>query len=104
MMNALATDMAIGASSNTVLHLLAIAHEAGVDISLDDIDNKSKTTPQLSKLNPASDIFITDLNDVGGIQSVIKELAKGGQLIQAFLRYRVHRPTESPRLRMQTEQ
>ena len=85
MMNALATDMAIGASSNTVLHLLAIAHEAGVDISLDDIDNKSKTTPQLSKLNPASDIFITDLNDVGGIQSVIKELAKGGHVDTSVL-------------------
>ena len=84
-MNALATDMAIGASSNTVLHLLAIAHEAGVDISLDDIDNKSKTTPQLSKLNPASDIFITDLNDVGGIQSVIKELAKGGHVDTSVL-------------------
>ncbi len=80
MLNALATDMAIGASSNTVLHLLAIAHEAGVDISLNDIDEMSRKTPQLSKLNPASDVFITDLNDVGGIQAVIKELSKGGHI------------------------
>ena len=80
MLNALATDMAIGASSNTVLHLLAIAHEAGVDIKLEDIDSMSRKTPQLSKLNPASDVFITDLNDVGGIQAVIKELSKGGHI------------------------
>ncbi|MGN0611025.1 MAG: dihydroxy-acid dehydratase [Ruminiclostridium sp.] len=85
MMNALATDMAIGASSNTVLHLLAIAHEAGVDISLSDIDAMSKVTPQLAKLNPASDVFITDLNDMGGIQSVIKELAKGNHVDTSVL-------------------
>ncbi len=85
MLNALATDMAIGASSNTVLHLLAIAHEAGVDISLDDIDAMSRVTPQLAKLNPASDVFITDLNDVGGIQAVIKELAKGKHINEDVL-------------------
>ena len=76
MLNALATDMAIGASSNTVLHLLAIAHEAGVDITIDDIDAMSRKIPQISKLNPASSIFIEDLNEVGGIQAVLNELAK----------------------------
>lgn len=76
MLNALATDMAIGASSNTVLHLLAIAHEAGVDITIDDIDAMSRKIPQISKLNPASSIFIEDLNEVGGIQAVLKELSK----------------------------
>lgn len=76
MLNALAADMAIGASSNTVLHLLAIAHEAKVDITIDDIDNMSRKIPQLSKLNPASSIFIEDLNEVGGIQAVLHELAK----------------------------
>ncbi len=76
MLNALATDMAIGASSNTVLHLLAIAHEAGADISIDDIDAMSRRIPQISKLNPASSIFIEDLNEVGGIQTVLNELAK----------------------------
>ena len=80
MLNALATDMAIGASSNTVLHLLAIAHEAKVDITLDDIDQMSRKTPQLAKLNPASSVFITDLNAVGGIQTVIRELSKGGHV------------------------
>lgn len=85
MENALATDMAIGASSNTVLHLLAIAHEAGVDIKLSDIDAMSRKTPQLAKLNPASSIFITDLNAVGGIQTVIKELAKGGHINEDVL-------------------
>ena len=80
MLNALATDMAIGASSNTVLHLLAIAHEAKVDISLDDIDQMSRKTPQLAKLNPASSVFITDLNAVGGIQTIIRELSKGGHV------------------------
>ena len=76
MINALATDMAIGASSNTVLHLLAIAHEAGIDITLKDIDEISRRVPQLAKLNPASDVFIEDLNAVGGIQTVLKELDK----------------------------
>lgn len=80
MENALATDMAIGASSNTVLHLLAIAHEAKVDITLDDIDAMSRKTPQLAKLNPASSVFITDLNAVGGIQTVIRELSKDGHI------------------------
>ena len=76
--NALRSDMALGCSSNTVLHLLAIAYEAGVDVSMELIDEISKTTPQLCKLNPASEVFITDLNEVGGIQSVLKELAKAG--------------------------
>ncbi len=80
MLNALAADMAIGASSNTVLHLLAIAHEAGVDVTIDDIDAVSRKVPQLSKLNPASSIFIEDLNEVGGMQAVLKELAKKGVL------------------------
>ena len=85
MLNALATDMAIGASSNTVLHLLAIAHEAGIDISLSDIDEMSRRIPQLAKLNPASDVFIEDLNAVGGIQTVLKELAKTGGIFTEVL-------------------
>lgn len=85
MENALATDMAIGASSNTVLHLLAIAHEAKVDIKLEDIDAMSRKTPQLAKLNPASSVFITDLNAAGGIQTVIRELSKGGHINEDVL-------------------
>jgi dihydroxy-acid dehydratase len=72
--NALAVDMAIGASSNTILHILAIAHEAGVSLTLDDIEAIGRKTPQLCKLNPASDIFIQDLNAAGGICSVMREL------------------------------
>ena len=78
--NALAVDMAIGASTNTVLHILAIAHEAGISLTLDDIDNISRKVPQLCKLNPASDIFIEDLNAVGGIQAVMRELSKANLL------------------------
>ncbi|MDD5953325.1 MAG: dihydroxy-acid dehydratase [Oscillospiraceae bacterium] len=76
--NALRSDMALGCSSNTVLHLLAIAHEAGVNVTIDTMDQVSRTTPQLCKLNPASQVFITDLNDVGGIPAVMKELSRGG--------------------------
>jgi dihydroxy-acid dehydratase len=74
--NALAVDMAIGASSNTILHILAIAREAGVNLTLSEIDAISHKVPQLCKLNPASEIFIEDLNAVGGIQSVMRELSK----------------------------
>ena len=75
--NALRSDMALGCSSNTVLHLLAIAHEAGVkDVDMALIDEVSKSTPQICKLNPASKVFITDMDEVGGIQAVLKELSK----------------------------
>ncbi len=83
--NALASDMALGCSTNTVLHLLAIAHEAKADIDLSIIDKVSKQTPQLCKLNPASDIFIEDLDDMGGIQAVLKELSRGGYINDSLL-------------------
>ncbi len=78
--NALRCEMALGCSTNSVLHLLAIANEAGVDVTLDTVEQISKVTPQICKLNPAGKIFITDLDEVGGIQSVIKELAKHGMI------------------------
>ncbi len=74
--NALRADMALGCSSNTVLHILAVAHEAKADVTIDFIDEVSKTTPQLCKLNPASEIFIEDLDRLGGIQVMLKELSK----------------------------
>ncbi|MDR0197565.1 MAG: dihydroxy-acid dehydratase [Oscillospiraceae bacterium] len=80
MFNALTVDMAIGASSNTVLHLPAVAREAGVVLTLDDIDEISRRVPQLCRLNPASDIFIEDLNAVGGIGAVMRELSKSDLL------------------------
>lgn len=78
--NAMRTDMAIGCSTNTILHLTAIAHAAGHDIDLKTLDAYGRKTPQICKLNPAGSIFITDLDEVGGIQSVMKELAKGGMI------------------------
>ena len=78
--NAMRTDMAIGCSTNTILHLTALAHAAGHDIDLTTLDAYGRKTPQICKLNPASSVFITDLNEVGGIQGVMKELAKGGMI------------------------
>ena len=69
--NALRTEMAIGCSTNTVLHLTAIAYEMGVPLDIDMIDKISRSTPQICKLNPASQVFITDLNEVGGIPAVM---------------------------------
>jgi dihydroxy-acid dehydratase len=76
--NALRTEMALGCSTNTVLHLTAIAHEAGLNLDLSLIDEISHTTPQLCILNPAGDAFIEDLGEVGGIMAVMKELSRGG--------------------------
>ena len=76
--NALRADMAIGCSSNTVLHITAISYAAGCPIDLKKIDEIGRQTPQICKLNPASEVFITDLNEVGGIQAMLKELDKGG--------------------------
>lgn len=73
--NALRSEMALGCSTNTVLHLTAVAFEVGVPLDIDLIDQISRTTPQICKLNPASQVFITDLYEVGGIQAVIKELS-----------------------------
>lgn len=74
--NALAADMALGCSTNTVLHLPAIAYEAGVEMDLTSIDEISSRTPQLCKLSPAGDHHIQDLREAGGIQAVLHELAQ----------------------------
>lgn len=74
--NALRCEMAMGCSTNSVLHLTAVAYEMGVPVDLELIDEISKTTPQIAKLNPAGKIFITDLDNVGGIPAVMKELSK----------------------------
>lgn len=78
--NALRTDMALGCSSNSILHLTAIAYESGVKMDMADIDRISRDTPQLCKLNPASEVFITDLNQMGGIAAVMKELSRTGKM------------------------
>ncbi|MFZ5564213.1 MAG: dihydroxy-acid dehydratase, partial [Thermodesulfobacteriota bacterium] len=79
--NALAVDMALGCSTNTVLHLPAIAHEAGVSINLDMINEISGIAPHLCSLSPAGPNHIEDLNMAGGIQAVIKELSRKAGLI-----------------------
>ncbi|WDP93074.1 MAG: dihydroxy-acid dehydratase [Desulfobacter sp.] len=79
-MNALAVDMALGCSTNTVLHLKAIAHEAGVDIDLDLINAVSQKTPHLCSLSPGGADHIEDLDMAGGIQAVMKELADNNMI------------------------
>ena len=79
-MNALAVDMALGCSTNTVLHLKAVAAEAGVDIPLELINEVSKKTPHLCSLSPGGKDHIEDLDASGGIQAVMKELADNGMI------------------------
>ncbi len=74
--NALACDMALGCSSNSVLHLLAIAHEAKVELDLNQINEISSRTPNLCRLAPAGPDHIVDLHHAGGVGAVMKELAK----------------------------
>ncbi len=72
--NAIRVDLALGGSSNTVLHLLAIAHEAGVELPLETFDLLAKETPQLSSMNPAGEYFMEDLDAAGGVAGVLKQL------------------------------
>ena len=78
--NAETVDMALGCSTNTMLHLPAIAHEAGVDISFDMANEISGKTPNLCHLAPAGDTFMEDLEAAGGVYAVMKELTKGNLL------------------------
>jgi dihydroxy-acid dehydratase len=72
--NAIRVDLALGGSSNTVLHLLAIAREAGVDLPLETFDILAKDTPQLASMNPAGEYFMEDLDVAGGVSGVLKQL------------------------------
>jgi dihydroxy-acid dehydratase len=72
--NGLALDMALGCSTNSVLHLPAIAHECGVELSLDIVDAVSRRTPNLCRLAPASQTHLVDLYDAGGVYAVLSEL------------------------------
>ena len=76
--NALACDMALGCSTNTVLHLLAIAKEAGVNVTLDTFNELSEKTPNLCHLAPAGPTHMHDLDNAGGVQAVLAELNKIG--------------------------
>ncbi|MFZ6816455.1 dihydroxy-acid dehydratase [Undibacterium sp. Rencai35W] len=79
--NAMALDVSMGGSTNTVLHLLAAAHEAGVEFSMADIDRISRKVPCLCKVAPMTDKYhIEDVHRAGGIISILGELARGGLL------------------------
>ena len=79
-MNALTVDMALGCSTNTMLHLPAIAKEAGVKLNLDIANEISKKTPNLCHLAPAGHTYMEDLNEAGGVYAVMNELTKVGLL------------------------
>jgi dihydroxy-acid dehydratase len=74
--NAMSLDIAMGGSTNTVLHLLAIAHEAGVDFSMKDIDMLSRSIPTICKVSPSSEYHIQDVNRAGGIFAILGELER----------------------------
>ena len=76
--NAITVDMGIGGSTNTVLHLTAIAHEAGIELPAARFDEISRKTPYIAKLSPAGTHHMIDLNEAGGINAVMKELFKKG--------------------------
>jgi dihydroxy-acid dehydratase len=78
--NAMSLDIAMGGSTNTILHILAIAHEAKVDFTMADIDKLSRKVPCLSKVAPNSDYHIEDVNRAGGIIAILAELARGNLL------------------------
>jgi dihydroxy-acid dehydratase len=79
--NAMALDIAMGGSTNTVLHLLAAAHEAGADFSMDDIDRLSRQVPCLCKVAPAkSDVHMEDVHRAGGVFAILGELDRAGLL------------------------
>lgn len=74
--NAFVLDMAMGGSTNTVLHTLAIAHEAGVDYDLDRINELSKRTPNICKVSPSSVYHIEDVDRAGGVSAILREISK----------------------------
>ena len=79
-LNAITVDMAIGGSTNTVLHLMAIANQAQVKITLEDFDRISNSTPQVCKLSPANTQHINELNEAGGIPALLKQLLDAGKV------------------------
>lgn len=80
LMNALTVDMALGCSTNSMLHLPAIAHECGVELNLDIANKISAKTPNLCHLAPAGRTYMEDLNEAGGVYAVMNELTKKGLL------------------------
>ena len=86
-LNAMTLDIAMGGSTNTVLHILAVAHEAGVELTMDDMDKLSRVTPCLCKVAPNSQKYhIQDVNRAGGILGILAELSKGGLVNKSVCR------------------
>jgi len=84
--NAMSLDIAMGGSTNTVLHLLAIAYEAGVEFSMNDIDALSRSVPVLCKISPNGKYHIQDVNRAGGVMRILGELDRGGLIDTSVLR------------------
>ncbi|MFN2314600.1 MAG: dihydroxy-acid dehydratase, partial [Bacteroidales bacterium] len=78
--NAMSLDIAMGGSTNTVLHILAIAHEAGVDFTMNDIDELSRKVPNICRVSPSSSFHIEDINRAGGVFAILGELERAGLL------------------------
>ncbi|MCC8172747.1 MAG: dihydroxy-acid dehydratase [Parabacteroides sp.] len=103
-LNAMTLDIAMGGSTNTVLHLLAVAHEAEVDFTMHDIDRLSRITPVICKVAPSCSYHVQDVNRAGGILAIMDELSRGGlvdtsvkrvdglTLAEAIARYGIRRP------------
>ncbi len=89
--NAMTLDIAMGGSTNTVLHLLAIAHEAGVRFTMQDIDRLSRKVPNICKVAPSSQYHVEDVHHAGGILSILGELDRAGLIHRDP--YTVHAPT-----------
>jgi dihydroxy-acid dehydratase len=85
-LNSMSLDIAMGGSTNTVLHLLAIANEAGVDFTMKDIDELSRKVPNICKVAPSSHYHVEDVNNAGGILSIMGELEKNGLIDTAVHR------------------
>src|SRR5215831_1158572 len=89
--NAMALDIAMGGSTNTVLHLLAMAQEAGVDFTMSDIDRMSRRVPNICKVAPSSHYHVEDVHHAGGVFTILGELDKAGLIQRDALT--VHAPT-----------
>src|SRR5690625_5449226 len=86
----MAMDVAMGGSTNTILHILAVAIEAGVDFGLDDIDRISRVVPTLSKVAPNGTAHVEDVHRAGGIPAILGELDRAGLLDHTV--HSVHSP------------
>lgn len=94
-MNAMSLDIAMGGSTNTVLHLLAIANEAGVDFRMKDIDELSRRIPVLCKVAPNCSYHIQDVNRAGGVMGILGELDRGGFIDTSVTRVDCHSLAEA---------